>query len=196
VILTTHAGRRLEVTVDHDWDRGLAYYAIARVGTFTLGWDRLGDDSTSIEVDYGRHPGGYRSGYEYLPEAPTMFGIKLIGAAVFSPERVDPDRPWGWIHGRRRLSHLSSVQVPDGTNRRLAEVVACLVEHWAAAPEHDALHAAFLRDNATYHLGQLASQIRYRQEKVDVLMAEMDDLNARADIQRSYLLTPVGALAS
>lgn len=192
--LTTAAGRRLTATVDTDWERGLTFYAVDRIGAFTVDWEPYGypKRQPGVRVQYGRVVDRYRYSYDYAPEAPVLFGVTLGGASVFDAEQVGDDGgPGGsywWLAPPRRFtSNLTSETVPDGTHRRAAEIVAAVARHWLDRADQPALLAAHQRRHAPARLQLHQHNIDRLREKIANAQAELDREVALADVQVAIL---------
>ncbi len=126
------------MVVDVDTDgKGRTFYAVERIGTFTVGLVRHEVDNGRVQVDYGRVT-TWTSGYRLADEHPVVHRVPLIGSAVFSPERMtapDVARDGYWLACRRPTGDYTAESVSAATRAATADIVRALVEHWQADPE-------------------------------------------------------------
>ena len=119
----------LQVTYDTITEHGCVQYALARIGTFTIGWyaDRYAcdDETSALHIRYGAATGAAgefepRGGW---PDPPRIFRQQLYGASVVDVHDVlahHPGSTASWIRVRRRTDHGISLAL-DGTTRRVAD---------------------------------------------------------------------------
>lgn len=184
ILLRTHDGRPLPVDWEHDWDRGRTIYRCCK-GAFALSPPSAGRDTyegtSDVEVLYGTVGDRFSFGYEPRPDAPEFFGIRPVGASVFDAASIDVEHPWKWIGVRRSLGSYTSCSAPDGTRRRVAAVVAVLVEHWMGLPDYAAIRHRFVVLQAPGRLSSYRLEIERMNERIRELEAERADVMLKAD---------------
>lgn len=202
--LTTPQGRVLDVTDEVQADMGRVVYRVAGVGAFTLEREAFGYPARrdNIECTYGVLTGDRRFyGRGPLPEAPVVFGITIGGGAVFNPDRfTDPDRKddrgcrawWGNLPAQRAPEDGSyGGSVPDGTGKRLTDILGALTLHYLDRPDRPAIEHAQAVRFAGQRLATHQREIdRLREEIVEreaALVREME----LADVQ-ARLVQPAG----
>jgi hypothetical protein len=178
--MTTASGRTLQVEIEPDPRLGRVYYTVDKVGTFTIGWDAHGPTpDANLHVWWGRWDSDryHHHGYEPLPEAPVFYGITLVGAAVFHPDKVDEDRAW-WLPARRSLGQFRSESVPDGTQARAWDALRPLARDFlgrddrgALLAAHQILHAPRRRTDLNRQIDALQAEIVERQDRLEALQA-------------------------
>lgn len=123
-----------------DYSTGRVFYTVPRVGTFTLepGQDLDGwrDDPLCVHMTYGRAPLTWHSGYAPLPDAPVLYGITLVGAAVFG---TDPEPPTWGFPCRRSTGPYTATSVPPRTAQRARAIALELAGDWLARPDRGRL---------------------------------------------------------
>jgi hypothetical protein len=133
--LTTKDGKQFDVRYEHDWQRGRTTYS-TRWGGFVLSPPLLNDgedvETRAVHVQYGA--GVDRFGYTYdpRPEEPVFFGIPIHGGTVVRPDSMEAARGGLWVNAHRLTGWGTTAPVPDGTRRRVAQVVWALATHWLA----------------------------------------------------------------
>lgn len=188
--LVTEAGRRVKVTVTPD-EFGRVVYAVDRIGAFTVEPDtyeyrREPGEERRIHVQYGRVEGPIRWIRDDVPDRPVVCSVELAGGAVIRPSAMRPDRHWGWLV----VCRASGGSAPDGTSRRTADLVHCLITDWLARDDldelrhfHDWHHARGriahaertirgLRLGVAKAMEQLTEQYAYRAEQLAILGEE------------------------
>jgi hypothetical protein len=174
--LTTRDGRPFDVDYEHDWSRGRTTY-VTRWGTFVLSPPILGAeesdvDTGSVHVQYGAGPDRFGYTYEHRPDEPVFFGIPIHGGTVVRPDSMDAARGGLWVAAYRLTGRLTTEPVPDGTRRRVAQVVWALATHWLALPEHGRLCHA-------YAVHQAPAQLAGHRRVIENLTEQINELTAR-----------------
>lgn len=152
-------------------ESGQVVYSINGVGDFTLGYSpgrHPEDDPLNLLVMYGRADDTdiYRGLDEPRPAAPHLYGIDVIGSCcvdvddVFTYLSRPPDRrsPW-WVGALRRGADGRVEDVPDGTRRRLASIVAAIAEDFLDDPEADCRLHAHRRHHAATRSADAAARL-------------------------------------
>lgn len=168
---------------------GQVGYDVARIGRFTIGYGShrrhaAHDDTTYLVVTYGENTSDdfYASCTLAHPDAPTLFGITLVGKSVIATEQVmeylanEPhQRSAWWITPTRhdRSGHL--VDVPDRTRSHVAYIVAALVEDFLDRPDAEQLLTA----HRHHHAADRAADSRARLAEIDREIALWNQLRHR-----------------
>lgn len=169
---------------------GQVGYDVARIGRFTIGYGAhrrhtAYDDSAYLVVTYGDGTGGgdfYTTCTLRHPDAPTIFGITLIGKSVIDTDRVmeylaaEPHQrsPW-WISPSRYDKDGHLVDVPDRTHGHVARIVAALVEDFLDRPDAEQLLAA----HRHHHAADRAADSRTFLAEIDREIALWEQLRHR-----------------
>lgn len=136
-----------------DFDaRGRVLYR-TKVGVFTVepttGPDLYRDDPHLVKVWYGTAPDGWHNGQHPLPDAPVIFRVTLLGAAVFNPDKLaDP----AWHSHGLPVRREGGGQAPSGTRRAVGAILRDILTDWRARPDLDELRAAHARFEAPARL--------------------------------------------
>ena len=194
----------LQVTYDTITEHGCVQYALARIGTFTIGWyaDRYAcdDETSALHIRYGAATGAAgefepRGGW---PDPPRIFRQQLYGASVVDVHAVlahHPGSTASWIRVRRRTDHGISLAL-DGTTRRVADIVAQLGEQFLHRDDVDDLLTAQRPTHAlariTAHRASLALARRRRAEIDERIAQEERGLAAQYAVLAASELTTVG----
>lgn len=157
----------LRFSSEPDYATGRVFYTVPRVGLFTFepgqsvdGWR---DDPLRVHMTYGRAPLTWHNGYLPLPDAPVLYGITLVGAAVFT---VDPEpSTWGFPC-RRSTGSCTSTSVPPRTASRARSIALALSADWMDRPDRQRLLDAHSLWKAP---GRLASAVYAHQRALDRL---------------------------
>lgn len=191
---------------------GKVEYDVARVGTFTLGYGAhrrhaAYDDTSYLVVAYGSDHGNddfYYSCTRPQAHAPTLFGIRLVGKSVIESEEVmqylaspaERRSPW-WITPRRRGPDGHLCDVPAGTHRHVARIVAALVEDFFDRPDADELlaahryrHAADRAAETRNRLGEIDRELRLWSRLRSRELAVLEEQDARVRGERRPPLAP------
>ena len=184
--LVTHDGRKFDADWEHELPVGRTVYRCFG-GAFALSSPDAGSadtyaGTTDVQVTYGSIGDRWSFGYETRPDAPEFFGIRLLGASVFRLESMDPCKPWQWITPRRPLASYCSQSVPDGTRRRVAGVVAAIVEHWIGLPDYGAVRHAHDVMMAPGRLSSRTTEIQDLTQRIKELEAQRAEHMRHADI--------------
>jgi hypothetical protein len=188
VLLHTPDGRPLPVDYEHDWADGRTLYRCCK-GTLALSSPDSGslsyEHTDDIQVMYGSV--GDRWGFEhhYNPreDCPEFFGIRPLGASLFTLSSMDPDHPYKWIGPRRGTGEYTSCSVPDGTRRRIAAVVATLVRHWIDLPDYATIRHVHAVLRAPVRLQGHQSTIEGLTGRIRELETERAAVMRLADVQ-------------
>lgn len=187
MIVTTHTERRLVVEDQVAAEHGRVAYRVDRVGTFTLYRDPLtygaGRDAPGLRCTYGLDlEPVWHHGTEPLPEAPVVFGVTLVGATVFDPDRRQPESPW-WLVVRRPVDRFRSERAPERTCARVSEIVGALTEHYLGRADRFALEHAQAVSLAPGRLREHERHLADLDRRIAALRQERDQETARAQVQ-------------
>lgn len=212
-LTTPITGLALDVTAETLPELGRVIYVVDRVGTFTIERDPHGypDRDPAISCTYGRHDTDtWASGYRLLPEAPVVYRVPVGGGAVFGIEKwltldyLDDARAQHAAHGyiatlpaRRGNATTGEVagSLPEGTARRVTDIVLALALDFVGRDDYDALVHAQAVLKAPSRLTQHQRDIDRLAEQIATLTAQLDHQRHLADIQLA-LIPEEAALAS
>lgn len=171
-------------------ESGTVEYTVPTVGTVTIGYGSSRshaayDDTTHLAVTYGHagqtcqdehegQPVWLRPGMRH-PGAPVLYGVELLGSSII--EAADAlahaalppqERTTGWIRVLRVDPEQPCREVPPGTHKRIADLVADLVEDFLTRPDAEQLLEEHRRHLAPQRVTETAAHVKDLEHEIEL----------------------------
>lgn len=179
-------------------ETGSVEYDVPKGGVITVGHDpgRPGTGHGLLRVVFGRDHAQEEGTQSWVyPDAPVVYGITVLGTATIrTVDALDHlARPPGrrgsyWIRAHRADHDGSGLtEVPDGTRRYLAGLVADLVEDFITRPDAEQLTEAHHRHHAPRHAAAAEERLRDLDSEIGLWQQLREHVQRVHDHQQAWV---------